>query len=55
MTVIISHRLQGVVHADQIAVLEEGKLSELGAHEDLLDADGTYAELWGYQARSYAT
>jgi ATP-binding cassette subfamily B protein/ATP-binding cassette subfamily C protein len=55
MTVIISHRLQGVVHADQIAVLEDGELIELGPHDALLAADGLYAELWGYQARSYAT
>jgi ATP-binding cassette subfamily B protein len=53
-TVIISHRLQGVVHADQIAVLEDGKLVELGPHRALLAADGAYAELWGFQARSYA-
>jgi ATP-binding cassette subfamily B protein/ATP-binding cassette subfamily C protein len=54
-TVLISHRLQGVVHADQIAVLEEGKLIELGPHTDLVAAGGAYAELWGLQARSYAT
>ncbi|WP_112136888.1 ATP-binding cassette domain-containing protein [Glycomyces dulcitolivorans] len=53
-TVIISHRLQGVVHADQIAVLEDGRLAELGPHRTLLAADGAYAELWGLQARSYA-
>lgn len=54
-TVLISHRLQGVVHADQIAVLEEGKLIELGAHAALVAAGGAYAELWSLQARSYAS
>ncbi|MEV3939099.1 ABC transporter ATP-binding protein [Glycomyces sp. NPDC049804] len=54
-TVLISHRLQGVVHADAIAVLEAGSLIELGPHRDLVAADGAYAELWRLQARSYAT
>lgn len=54
MTVLISHRLQGVAHADTIAVLEDGKLTELGSHSDLIAADGTYAELWGLQARTFA-
>jgi ABC-type multidrug transport system fused ATPase/permease subunit len=52
-TVIISHRLQGVVHADRIAVLEDGKLTELGAHAELLAAKGAYAELFELQSRSY--
>jgi ATP-binding cassette, subfamily B, bacterial len=55
VTVLISHRLQGVVHADQIAVLADGKLIELGPHTDLVAAGGAYAELWTLQARSYAT
>lgn len=54
-TVLISHRLQGVVHADTIAVLDEGKLIELGPHRQLVAADGVYADLWRLQARSYAT
>lgn len=54
-TVLISHRLQGVVHADRIAVLEHGKLIELGPHTNLVAAGGVYADLWGLQARSYAT
>lgn len=49
-TVLISHRLQGVVHADAIAVLQEGKLIELGPHRELLAREGVYAELWGPQA-----
>ncbi|SDD08614.1 ATP-binding cassette domain-containing protein [Glycomyces harbinensis] len=52
-TVIISHRLQGVVHADQIAVLEEGRLTELDGHAALLAAGGAYAELFELQSRSY--
>ncbi|GAA1659124.1 ABC transporter ATP-binding protein [Glycomyces endophyticus] len=54
-TVLISHRLQGVVHADQIAVLQDGALIELGPHRSLVDSDGAYRELWSLQARSYAT
>ena len=53
MTVIISHRLQGVVHADQIAVLENGKLTELDSHAALLTSGGTYAELFELQSKSY--
>ncbi|MDA1361373.1 ABC transporter ATP-binding protein [Glycomyces luteolus] len=53
-TVLISHRLQGVVHADTIAVLDEGKLIELGPHRELVAAGGVYADLWRLQSRSYA-
>jgi ATP-binding cassette, subfamily B, bacterial len=53
MTVLISHRLQGVIQADQIAVLEDGKLTELGSHAELIATGGTYAELFGLQSRSY--
>lgn len=52
-TVLISHRLQGVVHADAIAVLEDGELTELGPHADLAAAGGAYAELWALQSRAY--
>ncbi len=54
MTVIISHRLQGVVHADRIVVVQNGTVAEAGPHRELLAADGPYAELWELQARSYA-
>jgi ABC-type multidrug transport system fused ATPase/permease subunit len=39
--------------ADQIAVLEHGRLQELGSHEQLLAQDGRYAALFKLQARGY--
>jgi ABC-type multidrug transport system fused ATPase/permease subunit len=44
--VAIAHRLHTAHDADVIAVVEDGKIVELGAHDELVDAEGPYAALW---------
>jgi ATP-binding cassette subfamily B protein len=50
---LISHRFSTVRMADRIAVIEGGRLSELGTHQELLELDGTYAHLFNLQAEGY--
>jgi ATP-binding cassette subfamily B protein len=49
-TFSIAHRLSTIKDADQIVVLEGGRIVERGTHTDLLAEDGLYAHLWGVQA-----
>lgn len=51
--VYISHRLSSCRFCDVIAVFHEGQLMELGRHEELLQKEGKYAELWEAQAQYY--
>ena len=53
ITVLISHRFSTVRLADHIVVLDGGRVREQGAHEELMAAEGLYAELYGIQARAY--
>ncbi len=48
-TLVISHRLSTIVGADEILVLDKGKIVERGAHDTLLNAQGHYARLWEMQ------
>ena len=50
-TIVIAHRLSTVVNADQIVVLDAGRVVERGTHATLLTAGGLYAEMWARQAR----
>ena len=50
--IMIAHRLRTVVDADQIIVLEDGKLAELGTHEELMEKKGLYEKLYHIQQES---
>lgn len=50
-TLVIAHRLSTVEHADQVLVLDQGRLQELGSHAELLARDGLYARLYRMQFR----
>lgn len=51
--IVISHRFSTVRIADRIAVIADGRVAELGSHEELLRAKGRYAELFELQAAGY--
>lgn len=52
-SLLITHRFSTVRMADQIAVLEHGRITEYGTHEELLSHQGTYASLYMRQAAAY--
>lgn len=52
-TILITHRLANVRHADRIFVLHDGSLQESGSHDELLALGGRYAELFALQAAGY--
>ena len=53
-TLVIAHRLSTIVNADQILVMEDGRIKERGRHEDLLKTKTLYAQLWAQQKKEAA-
>lgn len=51
-TLIVAHRLSTVMHADDIVVMDQGRIRERGRHHELLEQDGLYAQLWRCQSES---
>jgi hypothetical protein len=47
--IVVSHRLSAVSDAEQIIVLQDGRVTERGTHDELLRLDGWYAAQWRYQ------
>ncbi|EFV85697.1 YbtP protein [Achromobacter xylosoxidans C54] len=50
--IMVAHRLASIRHADQILVLDRGRLAESGTHDTLLAAGGLYAQLWNNHQRA---
>ncbi|MGJ8563206.1 MAG: ABCB family ABC transporter ATP-binding protein/permease [Alphaproteobacteria bacterium] len=53
-TLVIAHRLSTIVNADKIIVMEEGRIVEMGRHDDLILQGGLYASLWAQQEKTTA-
>jgi ATP-binding cassette, subfamily B, heavy metal transporter len=54
-TLTIAHRLSTIVDADQILVMDKGRIIERGTHRELLTANGTYAHMWELQQQEEQT
>lgn len=49
----IAHRLSTISHMDRIAVLDDGRIAEIGTHQELLDLGGLYATYWNRQSGGF--
>jgi ATP-binding cassette subfamily B protein len=52
---VIAHRLSTIAQMDRIAVVDAGRIVEVGSHRELLDADGVYRRLWEHQSGGFLT
>ena len=52
-TILISHRFSTVRHADRICVLEQGRVVELGTHDELMSKGGRYKTMFDLQAQRF--
>jgi len=48
-TLVIAHRLSTIINADTIIAMEDGKIAQMGSHDELLKSGGLYAQLWNQQ------
>ncbi len=53
IAISLSHRLSSTRFCDRVAMFEEGRIIEIGTHQELMDRDGRYAEIFGMQAKYY--
>jgi ATP-binding cassette subfamily B protein len=53
LTILVSHRFSTVGHADHIVVMQGGRITEVGGHDELIRSGGLYAELFELQRRAY--
>ncbi|KAF1838152.1 iron-sulfur clusters transporter atm1, mitochondrial precursor [Decorospora gaudefroyi] len=53
-SIFVAHRLRTIYDSDVIIVLREGNVAESGTHQDLIDRDGLYSELWSAQETMFA-
>jgi ATP-binding cassette subfamily B protein len=53
MAILISHRFSTVRMADRIVVIQGGRITEIGSHQELLRQEGIYARLFSMQAEGY--
>ncbi len=53
-TLIIAHRLSTIIHAQQILVMDQGRIIERGTHQELLAAGNVYAQMWALQHQQHA-
>ena len=52
-TLVIAHRLSTIEHADQVLVMDQGRIVEQGTHRELLAQGGLYASLWSHQSGGF--